>query len=70
MLDDLRQQANQSDYLQGIEPPPAPEQPKKANLLQVLTPMQRFIISLLLFAGSIVIGIVILLVTGSVVIPK
>ena len=70
MLDDLRKQASQSDYLQGIEPPSPPEQPKKTGLLQLLTPMQRFIITLLLLAGSIVIGLLVLLVTGSMTIPK
>jgi len=67
MLDDLRQQASESDYLKGIEPPLPPEQPKKTEFL---SPMQRFIITLLLFAGSIVIGFVVLLATGSVVIPR
>ncbi|MGA9398692.1 MAG: hypothetical protein WBV22_10590 [Anaerolineaceae bacterium] len=70
MLDDLRQQASESDYLKGIEPPPPPVQPKKVGILQLLSPMQRFIVTLLLFAASIVIGFVVLLATGTVVIPK
>jgi hypothetical protein len=69
MLDDLRQQASESDYLKGIEPPP-PEPSRKTGFLQILNPMQRFIITLLLLAASIVIGFVVLLATGSVVIPK
>ncbi len=69
MLDDLRQQASESDYLKGLEEP-LPEPAKKKNLLQQLSPMQRFVIAALLFAASLVIGIVLLLATGSVVIPK
>jgi hypothetical protein len=69
MLDDLRQQASESDYLKGIEEP-VPEPPKKKGFLNVLTPVQRFIIAMLLFAASLVIGIALLLATGSIVIPK
>jgi len=69
MLDDLRQQASESDYLKGLEEPVV-EPPKNKSFLQILSPMQRFIISMLLFAASLVIGFVLLLATGSVVIPK
>ena len=68
MLDDLRQQASESDYLKGLEEP-VPEPPKKKNFLQQITPAQRFVIAALLFAGALVIGLVLLLATGSVVIP-
>jgi ABC-type microcin C transport system permease subunit YejE len=68
MLDDLRQQASESDYLKGLEEP-VPEPPKKKNLLQQLSPMQRFVIAALLFAASLVIGLVLLLATGSIVLP-
>ncbi len=55
----------------AIEPPTtARDNPGKRVFCRFSAPMQRFIISLLLFAGSIVIGVVILLATGSVVIPK
>ncbi|GEM_PF-4049788 len=69
MLDDLRQQASESDYLKGLEEP-VPEPPKKKNFLQILSPMQRFVIAALLFAVSLVVGFVLLLATGSIVIPK
>jgi hypothetical protein len=69
MLDDLRQQASESDYLKGLEEP-LPEPAKKKNLLQQLSPVQRFVIAALLFAASLVVGIVLLMATGSVVIPK
>jgi hypothetical protein len=68
MLDDLRQQASESDYLKGVEEPVV-EAPRKKNFLQLLSPLQRFIISLLLLAASLVIGLVLLLATGSIVIP-
>ncbi|MBN2257901.1 MAG: hypothetical protein JW704_08760 [Anaerolineaceae bacterium] len=69
MLDDLRQQASESDFVESLEEP-LPETPKKNTFLNLLTPAQRFIITMLLFAASLVIGIVLLLATGSVVIPK
>jgi hypothetical protein len=68
MLDDLRQQASESDFLIGMEEP-APEPLKKKNFLQNITPAQRFVIAALLFAGSLVIGVVLLLATGTVVLP-
>ena len=68
MLDDLRQQASDSDYLKGLEEP-VPEPPKKRNFLQQITPAQRFVITALLFAGALVIGVVLLLATGSIIIP-
>jgi hypothetical protein len=68
MLDDLRQQASESDYLKGLEEP-VPEPPKKQNILQRFSPAQRFVIAALLFAGALVVGIVLLLATGTIVLP-
>jgi hypothetical protein len=68
MLDDLRQQASESDFLKGLEEP-VPEPPKKKNFLQQITPAQRFVITALLFAGALVVGVVLLLATGSIVLP-
>jgi hypothetical protein len=68
MLDDLRQQASESDFLKGLEEP-VPEPPKKKNFLQQITPAQRFVIAAMLFAGALVVGVVLLLATGSIVLP-
>ena len=68
MLDDLRQQASESDFLKGLEEP-VPEPPKKKNLLQQITPAKRFVIAALLFAGALVVGVALLLATGSIIIP-
>lgn len=68
MLDDLRQQASESDFLKGLEEP-VPEPPKKKSFLPQITPAQRFVITALLFAGALVVGVVLLLATGSIVIP-
>ena len=65
MLDDLRQHASESEFLQGKEPPPPMEIPRK-HLLELLTPIQRFIIALVIFAGSLILGAVLLFATGSI----
>ncbi|HPH96373.1 MAG TPA: hypothetical protein PKW33_06955 [Anaerolineaceae bacterium] len=77
MLDNLRESANQSPFFQDEqpepEPQPAPEQPKKPKAASGpflgMTAVQRFVLALILFFMTCVLGGFFLLVTEKIMLP-
>lgn len=78
MLDNLRESANQSPFFQDEQQPepeqqPAPEQPKKPKAASGpflgMTAPQRFVLALILFFMSCVLGGFFLLVTEKIMLP-
>jgi len=71
MIDNLRESASQSPFFQDKQPPqpekpvPPPNQPTSGNFLG-MTPVQRFVIVLMLFMMVCVFGSFILLATGKI----
>jgi len=69
MFDNLRESASQSPFFQNQEPPeaqkPTPPQKQSGSFLG-MTPVQRFVIALMLFMMVCVFGSFILLATGKI----
>lgn len=68
MLDDFRQQASVSPFLEDDEPVQPPT-PAEGHYLLGLSPLQRFIIALLLLFFTCLLGGFLLLITERVVLP-
>ena len=70
MFDNLRESASQSPFFQNKKPPeepkPAPQKTSKSGSFLGMTPVQRFIIALMLFMMVCVFGSFILLATGKI----
>jgi hypothetical protein len=71
MLDNLRDSANKSPFFQEEQSPPEePETPKKSeNIFLGMTPVQRFILAVLIFMMTCVGGMFCLLITEKIVLP-
>jgi hypothetical protein len=75
MLDNLREQAKESAFFKEEEESPKPEpkqpwrRPRSSGPFLGLTPVQRFILALMLFLMTCVLGAFCLLVTERVVLP-
>lgn len=65
MLDNLRDEAGQSPFFQEEESPQPEEQSK--SLFLGLTPVQRFVLALMLFLMTCVLGAFCLLITEKIV---
>lgn len=68
MLDDFRNQANQTSYFDGDDIYKDPYPPVEKHFLG-LTPVQRFVIALMLFFIVCLLGSFTLLVTEKIVLP-
>jgi hypothetical protein len=67
-LDEIREEASASEYLEAEELPPD-DFPRRSKRFLGMTPIQRFVIALMLFMMTCLLGSFVLLVSEKVILP-